>query len=212
MKRWTRVDPYATSAIGRESRLSAVETWTLHLMAIQAEWRSSEWTGTLTDLASDTRFSRKAVHRAIEGLYLKGRLREIEPFRQGTEGRVLIVDHDRIVNLERRKKIESNDPNSVGSDPNRNETGLGAERDRKESIDSIGQAKQGSREVKRHRGREVSDEKLDDGPRCGTCQELIAGHPFTECEPEPSIITSHFPDAVDVTKGEYELRRETERP
>jgi hypothetical protein len=206
-KRWTKVDPYATSDIARENRLTGVETAVLQQLAIRAEYRSSEWTGTLGDLASATRFSPKAVAKAVAGLLAKGRLEEIHPFRQGTEGRVLVLEHARMVNLARRPNIGPICQTTVARGQDKNETTIRPPDEGFCTIDRIEQAKQGVREVQRQRGAGLSDDGL-----CCVCGEAIAGHPFSDHEPESSIIAAHLPESAEEGGLEWEVRREVMRP
>ena len=105
--RTVRVDPYAPCDIARKYSLTANQTWLLTLLALQAEYRSNEWPGTLSDLASAARCSRKTATKDVDVLVAKGLLEEIEPFRSGTDGRVRVLVRDRIV-LRRNASFDAN--------------------------------------------------------------------------------------------------------
>ena len=55
--RKVRVDPFGTSDLAREHKLTAHEAWLWHVLALQSEYRSGEWSGTLTDMADPKLFS-----------------------------------------------------------------------------------------------------------------------------------------------------------
>jgi hypothetical protein len=211
VKRYVKVDPFAICDLARERSLTANDQHVLLLLAIQSEYRSAEWTGTLTDISDATRLARRTVPRVVGHLIELGLLEVVEPFRPGTEGRVRIVDRDRLIYTNPRKRqIASIDVSTAPGDLDRTWHGPGPVLDDISQSDAIEQEKEGVSLVKRQRGMKVSDDQTIDGSRCG-CGEPIEGHSFDH-EPELSIVASHFPEAVDVSDTEYELRREATRP
>ena len=196
-KRYTRVNPFAVSDIAREFGLTASEAWLLQLVAMQGEYRSGEWTGTIADLSAATRFSRNTVPRVVAELTRKGRLKVLAPFRQGADGRVLVVDFGRIVAGVPRSQNAQNDANQNAQD-DANEAGQDraeiAHRSRSDRAviaqdGAIDQGEHGGREVQRHRG------SGDDGtgPRC-VCGAPMAGHPFDH---EPVLQNDDDPEEPD---------------
>ena len=75
--RTVRTDPFASSDLARDCGLTAHQAWTLHLAPIQAEYRSAEWSGTLTDFAAATRIGRKAQRKDVDVPIAKGLFEEI---------------------------------------------------------------------------------------------------------------------------------------
>jgi hypothetical protein len=170
-----RVDPFATSDIARQHRLTATQSWALHLMALQAEYRSAEWTGSLTMLGDALRCGRKTAGEAVAKLVEKGLAEEIEPFRQGAEGRVHILVRDRIVISSRRPKIAPFP--AIPSEEDRAGIATGSRRDRAgiATSDAIDQGEQGVPQVQRQRGSEV----YESGTCCMECGQAADGHhPF----------------------------------
>jgi hypothetical protein len=202
-QRTVRVDPYAISDLAREQSLTAVDAWILHLLAIQAAYRSAEWTGTLLDLSDATRASRKTVAGAVRRLVAKGLLEMIEPFRQGTDGRVRVLCRSRLVFDVPRRQNASNDAKSNSVDRAEIETGLRPDRDPNATIDAIEQGEEGDREVQRHRGAEG----LGEAARCTRCGRAVEGHafdhePIIEGQTNPilstmgaALVKRHFPTA-----------------
>lgn len=169
--RTVRVDPYAPCDIAREYSLTANQTWLLALLALQAEFRSDEWPGTLADLASAARCSRKTAAKDVAVLVAKGLLEEIEPFRSGTDGRVRVLVRARIV---LRPRNASNDANEDGPDRDPLATTSRIPRDRNVQGDANDQGEHGGREALRQRG----GEEESGGSLCKHCHEPMAGHVF----------------------------------
>jgi len=169
--RTVRVDPYAACDIAREYSLTANQTWLLVLLALQAEYRSDEWPGTLADLASAGRCSRKTAAKDVSVLVAKGLLEEIEPFRSGTDGRVRVLVRQRIV---LRNRTASNDANQEAPDRDPLATTSRMARDPNVQSDANDQGKEGGREVLRQRGCEGES----GGSLCKHCHEPMAGHVF----------------------------------
>jgi len=175
--RHVRVDPFATTDLARDEGLSAHEAWVLHLMAIHAEYRSAEWTGTLKDLSALTRCGRNTVAKVVTCLAAKGLIEEREPFRQHAEARVYVVVRDLIV----PPRQSPNAPNGA-NDPEANRAPIAPHtrpiRAPIAPADAIDQGKQGSREVQRQRGRGEGESGA-----CAECGGSIEGHPFDDHEP-----------------------------
>jgi hypothetical protein len=164
--RKVKVDPFATSKIAREFNLRAPQAWVLHLLAIQAGYRSGEWAGTLSSLADDSRLSPRTVAAAVRVLIDKGLVEERAPFRQGNEvGRVFVPVRDRIV-LERRPV-----PDLASISPR-----FGPDSDEKVQNRENDQGEEGIREVLRQRGMEG----VSEGSLCKHCHEPMQGHVYGE--------------------------------
>ena len=116
-KRWVKVDPFAITDLGMEHSLTSSEMSTLFYLALRAEYRSGEWMGTKTDLCGITRLGRNTVSRVVDALLEKGLLESIQPFRGGTEGRVRVVHHRRLVQVNLRTQNAPIDANSARSAP-----------------------------------------------------------------------------------------------
>lgn len=189
-----KVDPFATSDIAREHRLTATQAWTLHLMAIQAEYRSAEWTGSLTMLSGALRCGRKTAGESVAKLVEKGLAEEIEPFRQGAEGRIHILVRDRIVISSRRPKIAPYD--AISPEEHRVGIAPGSRRDRVgiAASDAIDQGEQGVPQVLRQRGSEV----YESGACCTLCGQAADGHHPFDHEP----ITAPMPDEAPALSDE----------
>ena len=167
--RTVKVDPFATSDIAREENLSANQAWVLHLMAIQAGYRSQEWTGTLSVLADDTRLAPRTVRLVVQSLTDKGLLQERNAFRQGMqEGRVFVVARERIVHEDR-----------PASELAQISTRSRADSDEIATIVENDQGKEGGHKVLRHQG----SKGLDEGEICESCGEPLQGHTFGDHEP-----------------------------
>ena len=82
--RKVKVDPFATCKIARDHNLTAPQSWVLHLLAIQAAYRSGEWAGTLSVLADDSRLSPRTVAAAVRVLIEKGLVEDAPPFDRET--------------------------------------------------------------------------------------------------------------------------------
>jgi len=164
--RTVRVDPFATGDLAREYNLSASAAWVLQLMAMQAEFRSGEWTGTLTVLTDLSRLGRNAAKKAVDTLIEKGLLVVIVPFRQGHDGRVKVVVRDRIVPPFRRSNRA---PISQASDRDLTP---------KRGSDAIDQEEEEPSKASREEGVEVDAEG-----HCAKCGEPSEGHPFSDHEP-----------------------------
>jgi DNA-binding MarR family transcriptional regulator len=200
--RFPKVDPYAICDLAREERLTATEAWTLHLLSIQAEFRSSEWAGTLTDLAAATRLSRKTAAGVVDRLVAKDLLEVIEPFRQGTDGRVRVTVHSRLVNCRGRSKIAQFDANSPTEDRDEIATSSRRVRDGFGQSDAIDQGKGGLREVRRHGG----GGGVPTPPGRCRCGDPMEGHPFDH---EPAL----DPDSVETNDDDtVEFRVQATRP
>ncbi|MGP0111142.1 MAG: hypothetical protein ACLPR9_20205 [Acidimicrobiales bacterium] len=180
--KWPKVDPFAACDIARERHLTANQLLVFLLLAIQAEYRSSEWAGTLTDLAAATRLSRKTVTKVVVQLAGIGLLEPVVPFHQGTEGRVKVIEHGRLVNLGNRSLLASDDANQTLADGVKFAPSSGQVRVEIVQSDANDQGIEAAHEVRRQRGMEVSS----NGLRCG-CGEEISGHPF---------LSDHEPIAV----------------
>ena len=206
--RRVKVDPFAICDLAREHNLNSTATWVLHLLAIQGEYRTGEWAGTLTDLSEATRVSRKAIARVVDLLVGKGLLGVIEPFRQGTDGRVRVLCRDRLVFVRDQYKIASIDAISPAEDRDQFATDSRPVRDRFALIDANEQGKEPIREVTRHRGSEVVGK-----PSCTKCGELIEGHDYNDHEPQDSEASFSFNEEARQpmarpTVGEIRRRRE----
>ncbi|HTU38629.1 MAG TPA: MarR family winged helix-turn-helix transcriptional regulator [Acidimicrobiales bacterium] len=173
--RTVRVDPFATSKIAREHGLSAPQAWVLHVLAIQAGYRSHEWVGTLSVLADDTRLSPRTVAKAVSMLVKKGLLEEREAFRQGNEeGRVFVAVRERIVATSKG----SSESHSIS-------TRSGLVSDEVEQIVDNDLGEEGGSKEARQQGGKVGPEG-----ECAVCGQPSAGHPFSDHEP--------ISDALDV--------------
>ena len=169
--RKVKVDPFASSQIARDYSLRASEIWVLHLLAIQAGYRSHEWVGTLSILADDTRLSPQTAAKAVRGLIEKGLLEEREPFRQGNEeGRVFVAARERIV-------LEPRPTSDLPSVLRRSGTDSDPVLQKRENE----QREMGVREVLRQRGSEgvpeLREVEVCEHPNCGL---PLREHPFTD--------------------------------
>ncbi len=170
--RKVKVDPFATCKIARDHNLTAPQSWVLHLLAIQAAYRSGEWAGTLSVLADDSRLSPRTVAAAVRVLIEKGLVEERAAFRQGNEvGRVFVTVRDRIV-LERRPvpvpvqvPVPDSDSISPRFEPDSDEKVQNREND---------QGEEGGSQVLRQRGMEGGSE----GSLCKHCLQPMQGHEF----------------------------------
>lgn len=103
--RLVRVEPFALSELGRKFGLSGVERNVLNTMTLQADWRSQEWKGTVTDLATETGHGRRSVAAAVPRLVELGLVQMLRPFRQRAEGWVAILCYCDLVDPERCKPV-----------------------------------------------------------------------------------------------------------
>jgi hypothetical protein len=179
-----KVDPYATSDIAREHSLTATQAWCLHLLAIQAEYRSAEWPGTLTLLSDALRCGRKTAVKDVTALVDKGLVEIVEPFRGGAEGRVRVLVRDRIV-IRRRPQNASDDAGHDQSDRARFASGSRRVRVGFVPDDANEQEEQGGSQVHRHRGSKGLTEDGGRGRPCRHCGKSCDGHEFGDHEPEP---------------------------
>jgi hypothetical protein len=64
------VDVYGLPQVRRQFRLTAIESYILLMMTLQADWRDPfwSWEGTITDLHEDTGVARKAISSAFTRL------------------------------------------------------------------------------------------------------------------------------------------------
>jgi hypothetical protein len=189
-----KVDPFATSDIAREHSLTANQAWMLHLMAIQAEYRSAEWVGSLTMLSDALRCGRKTATKDVAVLIAKGLAEEIEPFRQGpSEGRVRILVRDRIVIGSGRPKVapfdafEHEEDRALIAAETRPNRALNA------PSDAIEQGEQGVPQVLRQRGSEV----YESGSCCTVCGQAADGHHPFDHDPIVAPMSEDAPPLSD---------------
>ena len=192
-RRYTKIDPFAVPDFAREHDLTGPESAVLLTVTIQAEFRTGEWAGTLTDLASAVRFSRNVVSRIVKSLVDKSVFAQVHPFGPGhANGRIRVVHFEHFVAPSTRRKKqhqvvdqgpESRDLVAPSSRPVRKDFA---------QINAIEQGKDHVLEVQRHRGSEGLGGGQD---RCSTCDEPIDGHPFNDHEPLAAnvLVDEHTP-------------------
>jgi hypothetical protein len=98
-KKYVRVDPFASTDICRAHGLNASDAWTLLCLAMHADWRSGVWTGTLSELAGLTLQGTKTAPRVVDRLKRCGLVETLSPFKQASEGKLLVRVHPEIVRV-----------------------------------------------------------------------------------------------------------------
>lgn len=107
-RNFVKLDRFAPFQIGRHNRLSAHERWLLVTLGLLADYRTSEWAGTLTFLAEEMGAGRKTVERAIRRLDALSLLEVLQPFGPNSEGRVRVICYPMLV-VPRQTRYASND-------------------------------------------------------------------------------------------------------
>lgn len=194
--RRVRVDPFGTSDLAREHKLTAHEAWLWHVLALQAEYRSGEWSGTLTDVADATRLGRNTVSRAHQSLLAKGLLREVEPFRPGADGRVVVLFREWLRPTDPIPQFAPDGANPADQVRAPIAPLSRSQRAPNAPSGAIEQGEQGGREVLGQRG-------IGEASASCWCGLPIDHHPFSDHEPaveQPSAdeLQRHFSGAVEV--------------
>jgi len=193
--RWPRVDPYALSDYAAERGLTAQQLHLFTTVVMRATWRDHEWIGSCADLSAHTRLSPKTVIKDMKVLIEEGLVEVVHPFRQGTEGRVRIVDLQRfakvnpIANVWAVAPVASSAENLQvaddlsfgGADHDEIVPTSGSDPDQIVEIDLNEQGKGEILEAKGHGGSGVMTEVQM--CRCGL---PVAGHPFSDHDPTPA--------------------------
>ena len=211
--RWVKVDPFAICDLAREQRLTANEQHVLLIMAIQSEYRSSEWVGSLTTLTDATRLGRNTATKAVRRLVELGELEVVEIFRPGDNpGRVRILNRDRLIYANPSKLKAA----SIGSNGESNDRAPTASLPRSYRAPTApdgasDQEEGGGPQVRRQRGKGVSDDRHGKDMRC-RCGLPMKGHPFSDHEPEKPINGAEFQESPEAIGPAWEVRREVVHP
>lgn len=97
------MDVFAPWQVRRELELSANQLLVLMCMTMTADWRSLQWTGTITKLHQDTGIARSVVTKTVELLAASGAIVIVRPFGQNREGLVELPLYEALVKLSRRQ-------------------------------------------------------------------------------------------------------------
>ena len=211
-KKYVRVDPFASTDLCRAVGLNASDAWTLLCLAMQADWRSGVWTGTLTELATLTLQGTKTARRVVDRLKCKGLVAILSPFKQASEGKLLVHVHPEIVRVGAGYEQPVVDGENASSNanaaaieetrnasldansepPDRVDIASISRRDRVDipSSDANEQEKVPVSRETGQQGRKEIGNPVPSQPLC-RCGASMEGHPFNDHEPEATE-----PDAV----------------
>jgi hypothetical protein len=88
---WVKLDRYALADLGRQFYLTLPKRAALLTLTLGANYRSGEWTGTITDFAEEMGASPNTARLARERLEECGLIRTVLPFGGNRRGIVLVL-------------------------------------------------------------------------------------------------------------------------
>lgn len=109
-RRFVKLDAYALAQLGRENRLLAPARLALLQMVAHGDFRSREWSGSLSDLAEDVGCTWRTIDAALTRLEESGLVEVVERFGRNRAGRVRVtVYEDLVVPSQRAARNDRND-------------------------------------------------------------------------------------------------------
>jgi hypothetical protein len=187
------MDAYSPYQIGRDYNLKAHELAALINMTMTAPWRSMVWTGSLKDLADDTRMSRNTAPKAVAGLEAKGCIVIREPFKQGEfgSGVVELPLYPQMVKLSvTQQQFHSESARDhAEAIAHQSRTNRAANAHQSRTLTRLPDSDQDSRESRgiwQLGNGEVQDFQESEA-LCRFCDEPVVGHTYSDHEPEAAV-------------------------
>ena len=101
---WLRMVRHGVGDVARNYGLTPHERVVLDELVHCADWRTAEWTGTVTELAGDARVNRRVAAAAVDRLAGLGLVDKVRGFSgRGESGLVYVAVYDTLIKPERRR-------------------------------------------------------------------------------------------------------------
>jgi hypothetical protein len=179
-RNWVKWDRYALFDLSRDKRLKPAEFVVLYTLAVLADFRSQDWTGTIVELSQYTPCSRTTVAAAVQRLVELNLISVVTPFRQHSAAKIHIDSYWILVLPTARRAGAKAQDVTYGS-VDRPEIAIEKARDGS-NIASSETYHQGKQPIGRDRGngevRGLLQQHVGIGPRCPDCGKPTFGAPL----------------------------------